>query len=176
MNQKLTFIKEDFMSKMTFSKALPLATFALSLNMQPAMAKQHTPKSDDILGDWSIIDDVFGSERAVGRILRDKKTNKYYMKIVYNNTKMVDAKTHCVLCPGKFKDKPILNMVVMWNVEPVKGKPHHFKSGYGIDAYEGKLFKGTMKLSRNKNVLKVRATPLETSFVGKRFIFVRKKY
>lgn len=146
---------------------------ALFVVAQPAVAKK-AKHADDIMGDWTIIDDVYGGVRAIGRISKDRKGN-YIMRVVHNNLKIQDPKTHCYKCPKPFTGKPIKNILMMWNAKPVKGKPYKYKGAYGLDPYSGALFRGTMTLSNNKNTLKIRATPLEVSFVGKHFIFIRKK-
>lgn len=150
--------------------------FMLAFSSQSVLAKTKKAKSsDDILGDWSIHDDVYHYERAIGRMYKDKKSGTYYMKVVYNNTKGIEPYTICNNCPGRFKGKPIKGIVMMWNLKPSKRNPHKFEGAYGLDPYSGTMFRGTMRLSRNGNTMHVRATPLEVTFVGKRFVFQRSK-
>lgn len=159
-----------------FQRVLTLFMFmALAFSSQSALAKKKAKSADDILGNWSIHDDVYHYERAIGRMYKDKKSGTYYMKVVYNNTKGIEPYTKCNKCPGRFKNKRIKGMVMMWNLKPSKRNPHKFTGGYGIDPYSGTMFRGTVRLGRRGNIMNVRATPLEVTFVGKRFAFQRSK-
>lgn len=148
------------------------AIIMLALSSQSAIAKK-AKSSDDILGNWSIVDDVYHYERAIARMYRDKKSGTYYMRVIYNNTSGIEPYHKCNKCPGKFKNKPIKGIVMMWNLKPSKSNPHKFVGGYGLDPYSGTMFRGTVRLGRKGNAMHVRATPLEITFVGKRFVFQR---
>lgn len=148
------------------------ASMILALTSASSFAKTQK-SSDDLLGDWSIIDDVYHYERAIGRIYKNKKKGTYYMRVVYNNTSGIEPYTKCNKCPGQFKNKPIKGMIMMWNLKPTKSNPHKFTGGYGIDPYSGTMFRGTVRLGRKNNAMHVRATPLAVTFVGKRFVFQR---
>lgn len=133
----------------------------------------HAASADDILGDWSLTDETYGGERAVGRFLKDKYGN-YYMKIVHNNLNITNPKTTCYKCPKPFTDKPIQNMTIIWNLKPVKGSTHQYKDAYGIDPYSGGVFRGEIVLSNDNKRLNIRASSIEAAFLGKRYVFLRK--
>lgn len=131
----------------------------------------YAKNSDDILGKWKIISHLDGSDKATLIFRKNKKNNTYYAQII--NQK--DKRKICVKCPHPFTNKPIKGMVMVWNAKPTKKNPYLYNGGYGINPWGGRMFQGELRLSKNKNMLKVRGFPLETKWVSQSFTWLRVK-
>lgn len=142
-------------------------------SLSPVHAKS-AKSSDDILGTYKIISTKYGIDRAIAKCYKDKKGG-YYFKItkVIQNKDGIENIKKCQNCPGKFKDKPVKGMIVLWNIKPTKSNPYKYKGGYGISPWSGRMFQGETKLSNNKKIVRIKASPLGTKMVSRKFNFIR---
>lgn len=141
----------------------------------PVQAKNKISTPDAILGKWTVLDSRTGLPRGILDARKDKNGNYYFVNVKSIDPKGVKSNTHCDKCPKPFKGKKVVGMTLLWNIKPVAGKLGQYKSAYGIDPKSGRLFRGSMKLRRNGDILKIRATPLDTSVLFQTMVWVRKK-
>ncbi|MEL7121766.1 MAG: DUF2147 domain-containing protein, partial [Bacteroidota bacterium] len=101
----------------------------------------------EILGTWKSIDDNTGEAKS--HIQLFKKGDKLFGKI----TQLLEAAQDavCESCKGKLKDKPLLGMEVIWDME---AEGNQWKGGTIIDPETGNKYK--CKLWVEDGVLKVR--------------------
>lgn len=152
-----------------------LSVGLLALAPVTAVHAKPAKSSDDMLGFYKIISTNYGTERALIECKKDKK-GKYYFQIKKILDKGgVDHQTICQNCPGKFKNKPIKGMIIAWNFTPSKKKPYRFTNGYGLDAWSGRMFQGKLKLNSTKDIIQIKASPLSTKLVSRKFYFIRAK-
>lgn len=147
-----------------------------SLALIPASMATAKPakKPDDMLGTYKIISTKYGIDRAIAKCYKDKK-GQYYFRItkVIKNKQGLENITHCQNCPGKFKDKPVAGMIVAWGFKPSKRNPYHFKGGYGISPWSGRMFQASVKLNNSRKIARIKAHPLGTKMVSRKFNFLR---
>lgn len=149
----------------------PLMVTILLVSTSVAMAAD---KPDDILGNWRMVDQVSGFQRGVAEVKKDNKTGKYYVVLKkVTPRKGYQPKEICDNCPGKFKGQKIEGIMFMWNITPVKGKPHEYSDGYGYHPLNGKMHRGDFKISPSGNTLLIRASALETKFLHRNITWVR---
>lgn len=122
---------------------------------------------NDILGDWITVDDATGDSFSVVHIY--KGTNgKYYGKI----SQMLIAGTEnekCVACEGQDKDKPILGMVIIRDMQEKDGA---LVGGRVLDPNNGKFYYG--KISLDKGRLKLRGSLDKAGLLGRSQYWKRK--
>lgn len=130
--------------------------------------------SDDILGTYKIISTKYGIDRAITKCYKDKKGG-YYFKITKVLKKDgIENITTCQNCPGKFKNKPVQGMIVAWGFKPTsKSNPYEYGGGYGIDPWSGRMFQGSVKMNNSKRIVRIKASPLGTKMVSRKFNFIR---
>lgn len=148
------------------------AALVAMTSLTPLHAKS-AKSSDDVLGTYKVISSKYGIDRAIVEAHKDNR-GKYYFKV----TKVIKSAgieniTTCQKCPGKFKDRPVKGMVSIWNLQPSKKNPYILEGGYGIDPWSGRMFQGVIKLSKNKQTVQIKATPLGTKIVSRGFSFIR---
>lgn len=152
--------------------------FASSISVSATThAKNQTSKaiaSNDVLGQWVWVDEELGIERAATRMYRNKN-GTYHMKVMDSDAHQAFTRSFCYECPEPFTGKPILNMTVVWGFKPRKGTTDTFDGGYGIDPFDGVQFRGMMRLSPNKKLLRVVASPTDGRFINKQLVFLRKE-
>ena len=85
------------------------------------------------VGVWKTIDDNSGDAESHVEIYQ--QSSKFYGKVVKLLQKSPD--TICEKCPGSRKNKPVLGMVVLENLEPYKG---YWKSGTILDPENGNSY------------------------------------
>lgn len=101
-------------------------------------------------GTWKTIDD--NTQEANSHIQIYEQNGKLYGKIVKLLRHKPDRK--CDNCPGERKDKPVLNMVIM---EDMEHKDGYYQSGRVLDPQKGKWYSCSMWLKDDDpNVLIVR--------------------
>jgi len=103
----------------------------------------------NIVGNWKTIDDETNEEKSIVRIY--KATNgKYYGKVekLFKNP---DGK--CVNCKDANKDKPILGMVIITDMEE---KGDKLEGGYILDPAKGKKYSAIIAYDKDSGKLKVR--------------------
>ena len=121
-----------------FFLSLLLSFFSLTLFAQ------------EIAGNWKTIDDETGKEKSIIRIYK-AKNGKYYGKVV----KLLDTSKGenplCTKCTDERKDKPIIDMVLIQDMELSDGM---LKNGKILDPEKGKEY--TCKIWIENGALKVR--------------------
>lgn len=108
-----------------------------------------TVSGQSILGKWKTIDDKTGEAKSIVEIY--EHNGKVYGKIVEILTKNKDA--ICSKCEGKDKDKPILGLIIIKDMEKA-GK--YYKHGTIFDPQKGKEYDCRLGLTDNVDVLQVR--------------------
>jgi len=108
----------------------------------------------NIVGTWKTIDDETGEAKSYVKIIKSKKTGKYFGQI----TKLLkkDPDTKCDKCKGKYKDKKVVGMIILINMKE-SGK--ELKGGKILDPNNGKFYHCSMELDKkDKNKLLVRGS------------------
>ncbi len=100
------------------------------------------------VGTWKTIDDETGQAKSYVKIY--EKDGKFYGKVVKLLQSSPDKK--CDACPGDKKGKPILGMVVLWDLQPYRD---YWSYGYIMDPNNGKTYKCSIWFE-DENTLKVR--------------------
>ena len=106
--------------------------------------------SQDILGKWKTVDDETGANKSIVEIY--KKDGKIFGKVI-KILKPFDEKTLCQNCEGDKKDKPILGMVIIKNLEK---DGEYYRNGTIFDAENGKEYKCRIALDKETGKLQVR--------------------
>lgn len=113
-----------------------------------------------IVGEWITIDDNTGQEMAVVNIYK-AKDGKYYGKI----TKVLvpgNENNVCTECVGNDKDKPIVGMVIVRNMEE---KGDELVGGKVLDPDNGKFYYA--KISYDNGRLKLRGSLDKAGLLGR---------
>lgn len=106
--------------------------------------------SQSIFGKWKTIDDESHEAKSIVEIYKENGT--VFGKIVsILNPENKDAL--CEKCSGEEKDKPVLGLVLIKNMER-EGK--HYVNGTILDPEKGKKYKCRLALTDNPDVLQVR--------------------
>ncbi|MHC5310755.1 DUF2147 domain-containing protein [Myroides sp. LJL116] len=106
-------------------------------------------QAQEITGKWKTVDDATGKEKSIVEIY--EKSGKYYGKIV----QLLDPSRDnplCEKCEGENKDKPILGLVFINNMQK---KNNDLSGGTILDPETGKVYKCSIKLE-SANKLNVR--------------------
>ncbi|HEY9034436.1 MAG TPA: DUF2147 domain-containing protein [Pseudomonadales bacterium] len=102
----------------------------------------------DITGRWKTIDDETGEAKSIVNIYRDG--DRYYGRVEQLLLKPAD--TVCDKCEGERKDKPVVGMVILSDMQ-ADGK--EYSGGEILDPAKGKVYRCKLWLEDN-NTLKVR--------------------
>lgn len=105
--------------------------------------------SQNIIGKWKTIDDKTGKAKSVIEIYEED--GKYFGKIVEILTPGKENSL-CDLCSGDKKDKPVLGMVILMDLEK---DGDEWNDGEILDPNEGKTYSCYVSLESNDK-LKVR--------------------
>ena len=107
--------------------------------------------AQSIKGEWKTIDDETGEEKSIVTIY--EKEGQIYGKIIeILNPKKKNSK--CTKCEGKYKDKPILGMLI---IDGLSKDDDVYEGGSILNPSNGKVYKCRLKLDEdNPNQLQVR--------------------
>jgi len=119
-----------------------------------------------IVGKWKTIDDNDGSTKSVVHIFR-ATNGKYYGKVEHL-FKNPDAK--CTECQGTNKDKPVLGMLVVNDMEEKSGK---LTGGTILDPNNGKVYRCTISFDAASGKLNVRGSLDRSGIIGRTQTWVR---
>lgn len=123
------------------------------------VAHAKSEKTKEIEGIWQTYDDVTGSKKALVQFVHHKKTDTYVGRII-KITPIPGYKPvkKCSKCPGTFKNKPLLGLIIVWNLKAVKenGKVTGYTDGRVLDPLSGKIYSFNAKLNADKTILKGR--------------------
>ncbi|MCC9074128.1 DUF2147 domain-containing protein [Flavobacterium sp. F-65] len=92
-------------------------------------------QSQSVIGKWKTVDDATGEAKSIVEVY--EKSGKVYGKIV-EILREEHKKDLCTSCPGALKNKPILGMVIINDLEK-DGK--EYNSGTILDPTNGKVYK-----------------------------------
>lgn len=101
------------------------------------------------IGIWQTIDDEDNKPKSHVEIF--EKEGELHGKVVKLLEK--NERTTCEKCKGDKKDKPILGLEILWNME--KNKENEWKGGKILDPKTGKEYKCKLKI-KEADVLEVR--------------------
>ena len=107
-------------------------------------------QSQGILGKWKTVDDETGAHKCIVNIY--KENGKYFGKVI-DILEPFDENTLCQNCEGEKKDKRILDMVIIKDLEK---HGEHYKNGTIFDAENGKEYKCRIMLDKETGKLQVR--------------------
>ena len=125
----------------------------------------------NIVGTWKTIDDETGEAKSYVKIVKSKKSGKYFGQITKLLKKPADTK--CDKCKGKYKDKKIVGMVILINM---KEDGDELKGGKILDPNNGKFYHCSMELDKNnKNKLNVRGSLDSWGLAGRTQVWYRLK-
>ncbi|WP_064967902.1 DUF2147 domain-containing protein [Tenacibaculum ovolyticum] len=112
------------------------------------LALSTTAKGQNIVGQWETYDDKTNEKKGVVKIY--KTNNLYFAKIVkkYGGEK----NTICKECKGDKKDKPILGLII---IENLNNTGTRYEGGTILDPQTGKIYSCYLELIKD-NKLKVR--------------------
>lgn len=115
--------------------------------------------SQSVIGKWKTIDDETGDEKSIVEIY--EQDNKIYGKIIKILTPGKENKK-CTECKGKLKDKPVLGMVILNDLEK---DGNEWNDGDILDPNNGKTYSCYITLE-STDKLKVRGY-LGFSIIGR---------
>lgn len=107
-------------------------------------------QSQDIFGKWKTVDDETGANKSIIEIY--EKNGKAYGRVI-EVLPPFDPKTMCKDCEGEYKDKPILGLEIIKDLEK---DGDIYKNGSIYDAENGKGYKCKIKLDKETDKLQVR--------------------
>lgn len=139
---------------------------ALSLIFSIAINFMAFGQIDQIVGKWKTIDDNDGSTKSIVYIF--KATNgKYYGKIehLFKNP----DKT-CTECSGANKNKPILGMLVINDMNEKNGS---LTGGTILDPNNGKVYKCNISIDPKTDKLHVRGSLDKGGLIGRTQIWLK---
>ncbi len=122
---------------------------------------------NEILGDWITVDDATGQSYSVVHIYQ-ADNGKYYGKIAQMLIPGTEGEK-CVACEGADKDKPILDMVIIRDMQEKDGA---LVGGKVLDPENGKFYYG--KISIDKGKLKLRGSLDKAGLLGRSQYWNRK--
>ena len=123
---------------------------------------------DPALGVWKTIDEKTNQPSSLIR-LEEKNGELIGTVIELIPTPGEPLITHCRLCKGERKDKPIVGMVIMNGLK--KEKPGYWSGGEILDPEEGDIYKVKIATDDGKT-LKVRGY-IGISLIGRTQVWVR---
>lgn len=107
-------------------------------------------QSQDIFGKWKTVDDETGANKSIIEIY--KKNGKVYGRVI-EVLHPFDPKTICNNCEGEYKDKPILGLEIIKDLEK---DGDVYKNGSIYDAENGKGYKCKIQLDKETDRLQIR--------------------
>jgi len=102
------------------------------------------------VGFWKTIDDVTGEPKAIVEI---QDIDGSFKGIIRKTFSKPGDKSTCELCPGDKKDKPIVDMEILWGL---KKDGNEYVGGEILDPKNGKTYKAKLELIEQGKKLKVR--------------------
>jgi uncharacterized protein (DUF2147 family) len=123
--------------KKIFHKTITLMFCLLSL--------QGLAFAQSIVGLWDTIDDKTGEQKAVVELT--EKDGKIEGKIVSVFWKKGDHQI-CVKCSGELKDKPIVGLRFIWDMQQIS--KNIYEGGSILDPHNGMVYHAKFKLHQQK--------------------------
>lgn len=107
-------------------------------------------QSQDIFGKWKTVDDETGANKSIVEIY--EKNGKVYGRVI-EILAPFDPETMCKDCEGEYKDKLILGLEIIKDLEK---DGDVYKNGSIYDPENGKGYKCKIKLDKETDKLQVR--------------------
>ncbi|MFK7809480.1 MAG: DUF2147 domain-containing protein [Saprospiraceae bacterium] len=142
-------------------KTLHIILYLFLISGTSVLSAQSSP-----IGIWKTIDDETGEAKSHVEIYED--SGVLYGKIVKLLQNSED--TVCENCPDEKKDQPLVDMIIMWDVQSYKD---YWSYGEIMDPQNGKVYKCSVWLE-DDNTLKVRGY-IGVSFLGRNQFWYRIK-
>lgn len=128
------------------------------------------PAVPSIEGDWLSRDDKTGEPRAILRLTIENGVLGGKVARIYPQPGDTGI---CSLCPGEFKDKPILGMAIVWDLS--EHSPGSWHGGKILDAKTGTVYRVKMMVKENNpDKLLVRGY-VGVSLIGRTQVWERDK-
>ncbi|NNK72690.1 MAG: DUF2147 domain-containing protein [Flavobacteriaceae bacterium] len=103
-----------------------------------------------IFGKWKTVDDETGEQKSIIEIY--ERDGKVFGKIV-EILKQEHKNAVCVKCAGDEKNRPVLGLELIKNMEP---EGRYYKKGTIFDPEHGKKYRCRLALTEDPDVLQVR--------------------
>jgi len=103
------------------------------------------------VGNWTTISDKTNKPRSIVKIWETK--GELYGKIIKIYKEPGDTGT-CVDCPGKFKNKKVQGLEILWGLQQ-KGV-REWRDGRILDPKTGNIYRCEIKVEPNGNTMKIR--------------------
>ena len=123
-------------------------TFILTLLSLLLVSTCSMAQVEQILGDWTTVDDNTGESYSIIRIYR-ADNGKYYGRIA--RMLVDDGIGKCTQCTGEDKDKPYEQLVIIRDMNEKNGE---LVGGRVLDPETGKIYYGKIYLKNGKLVLR----------------------
>ena len=107
-------------------------------------------QSQGVFGKWKTVDDETGANKSIVEIY--EKDGKVFGKVI-EILEPFDEKTLCKDCEGEYKDKPVLGLVIIKDLEK---HDNLYKNGSIYDPENGKGYRCKIKLDTETDKLQVR--------------------
>ena len=131
-------------AKLTLLCAAAAVVLFASLNMQAQLSP---------VGTWKTISDKTG--KATSHMKVYERNGTYYGKIMRLLDEPNQGKdSKCTACSGRFKDKAILGMTIMWGLK--HDDDNEYSSGRIMDPDNGKIYRCTIEVQNGGKKLRVR--------------------
>lgn len=131
-----------------------------------ALADTSTPA-----GLWRTIDDKTGKERSLVRITETNGVYEGKVEKLLNRQPDDDPDNLCRKCEGERKDKPVIGMTILWNLER---EGDQYTGGEILDPKNGKIYRAKMKLLDGGRKLEVRGF-IGISLLGRSQTWIREQ-
>jgi len=115
---------------------------------------QANAQGSKMIGTWKTIDDETGEAKSYVKIMKSKKSGKYFGQITKLLKEPQDKK--CEECKGKLKNKKIVGMTILFSMKE-DGKV--LKGGKILDPGNGKFYHCSMEIDKkNPDKLNLRGS------------------
>lgn len=130
----------------TYISIALFASFLMASTLPAAAQKPLSP-----VGTWASIDDKTNKMRSIIRITQHRGV--LYGRILKVFKQPGDT-GFCRKCTGRFKDKPVKGLQIMWGVKQTNRNT--WSGGRILDPKNGKIYRVKLSISDNGRLLKVR--------------------
>lgn len=116
-------------------------------------AKVNVKNADDIVGKWYVLHPKTNKRTLLCSVYKESQ-GTYFAKVdrIYPNQEGNTVK-YCHKCPSPYKEKPIYDMVILWNMTPITSKIYDHATG--IDPRNGSLYRAQVIYERDLNRMAV---------------------
>lgn len=134
------------------------------------MSSLHAANS--IEGYWRSMDDRTGEPLSV--IEFKKQANNTYTGTIVHRYKSVRGTQldTCAKCPEPFKNKPLLGLQIIWNLESDPKKPNYYINGKLVEPKTGNIYSGRGNLTSDGRKLYMRGY-MGVAMLGRTQVWLR---